>query len=77
MALRRRLVRFAADFLRQRELRGDGFGDDDGLGVEEFAHAGGGEFAAVAGALDAAEGQARVAGDHGVEEDARRTAARR
>ena len=50
-------------------MDGGGFGDDDGLGVEELAHAGGGEFAAVAGALDAAEGQARVAGDDGVEED--------
>ena len=50
-------------------LVGTWFGDDDGLGVEELAHAGGGEFAAVAGALDAAEGQARIAGDDGVDED--------
>jgi len=48
---------------------GGDFGDDDGFGVEEFAHADGGEFAAVAGALDAAEGEAVVAGDDGVEED--------
>src|ERR1700678_3237315 len=49
---------------------GAGGGDDYRLGVEELAHAGGGELAAVAGVFDAAEGQARIAGDHGVEEDA-------
>ena len=49
----------------------------DGLGVEELAHAGGGEFAPVAGVLDAAEGQARIAGDHGVEEDGASTGGRR
>jgi hypothetical protein len=45
-------------------------GDDDRLGVQELAHAGGGELAAIAGALDAAEGKLRIAGDHGVDEDA-------
>ena len=44
-------------------------GDYYGLGVEELAHSGGGEFAAVAGVLDAAEGEAGIGGDHGVEED--------
>ena len=44
-------------------------GDDDRLRVEELAHACGGELAAIAGALDAAEGKPRIAGDHGVEED--------
>ena len=33
-----------------------GGGDDDGFGVKEFAHAGGGEFAAVAGVFDASKG---------------------
>ena len=48
---------------------GAGGRDDDGLCVEELAHTGGGELAAIAGVLDAAEGEARVAGDHGIEED--------
>ncbi len=47
-----------------------GGGDHYGFGVEELAHAGGGELASVAGAFDAAEGQAWIAGDHGVEKDA-------
>src|ERR1035441_5311031 len=44
-------------------------GDHDGLRIEELAHAGGREFAAIAGVLDAAEGQARIAGHLGIEED--------
>jgi hypothetical protein len=42
-------------------------GDGDGLRVVELAHARGGELVAVASALDAAEGQTGVAGDHAVE----------
>ena len=56
-------------FRRGGDDDGGRFGDDHGFGIEEFAHADGGEFATVAGALDAAEGEARVGGDHGVEED--------
>ncbi len=32
------------------------FGDDDGLGVKELLHAGGGELATIAALLDATEG---------------------
>ena len=48
---------------------GEVFCDDDGLGVEELSHAGGGEFPAVAGTLGATEREARIAGDGSVEED--------
>ena len=53
----------------QRVFGGTRRGDEYGFGVKEDAHASGGELAAVAGVLDAAEGQARVAGYHGVEEN--------
>src|SRR5579859_5679651 len=48
----------------------DSWADPDGLDVDEFADAEGGEFAAIATALDAAEGQARVTGGHAVYEHA-------
>src|ERR1700719_1161697 len=55
-----------------RWLRGDGGADPDGLDVDEFADAEGGEFPAIAAALDAAEGEARVGCSHAVDEDAAR-----
>src|SRR5579859_2723889 len=51
-----------------RWLWGDGRADPDGLDVDEFADAEGGEFAAIATAFDAAEGQARVGRGHTVDE---------
>src|ERR1700674_2579346 len=56
----------------RRWLRGDGGADPDGLDVDEFSDAEGREFAAIAAAFDAAEGEARVGGRHAVDEDAAR-----
>src|SRR5260370_40770747 len=58
-----------AIFLDRYLARRTGRGDDHGLCVEELAHTGSGELAAIAGVLDSAEGEARGAGDHGIEED--------
>src|SRR5947209_11714400 len=53
-------------------LWSDGGADPDGLDVDELSDAEGGEFAAIATPLDAAEGQARVACGHAVYENAAR-----
>src|SRR5579883_2951815 len=59
-----------ARHFRRHGCRADSRADPDSLDIDEFADAERGEFAPVAAAFDAAEGQARVGCRHAVDEDA-------
>src|SRR5579885_1115831 len=59
-----------ARHFRRHGGRADSRADPDSLEIDEFADAERGEFAPVAAAFDAAEGQARVGCRHAVDEDA-------